>query len=730
MDTPLAPCFVTRRRLPVSCACLVQCEAAGHAARIDCIHDAPTLDVPSYRIRVDLRNTTPPWLGSPVDLKRQWPELHIQYDPSLAARLFAAVNATRAAGLCGGHGISLAVAADDMELRRALGVRSPPLSRESAECVCAPHRSGPACAPISWPASNCINSCSGAGTCYAGTCICDAFASGIDCSDAAAGAASARPPASAAANGTAAAGSATEPARGRGVFEARIGVLRPRIYVYELPPHLSTWLALPHVGDAINCGTLGGRPCWWQLTDPMYSADLRLLNRLLTSPHRTLQPEHADYFYVPLMLSLGFVTHRFGIYLPSAPAARMIDEAVRYVRTAYPYWNRTRGADHMLAITGDDGSAWLRGRLPHLEHAIFLTHWGLQCNDDRLRPAPHRCVGGQIGFRAHKAGQDVVLPPLHSPHRLLPMAAWLQPAAATTWTEGGSTHPPAAAAAPAAGGAHAEAIRTALRVERKYDYLLYFVGKVSRSKREGDIYSGGVRQRVYAHYANRSDFYLRERPGAQGGAADLDALRRSKFCLAPHGTGFGMRQFDAVVHGCVPLIVRVRYDDDEANGGTLEQPYAEMIPWNAIALHVTRADIPRLPEILRAVPAARHAAMRQAAACAWPRLFWMPVPTGRGRVDADHAPEPKRDVCGAACQNEISALAPHDAFGTLMWILAQRMRARRAKAAASSSGEDPALAWSRVEGQWDRGPKELRSAPWTTPATSCAAAMALNSGLL
>ena len=57
----------------------------------------------------------------------------------------------------------------------------------------------------------------------------------------------------------------------------------------------------------------------------MYSADTRLLNRLLSSPHRTLQPAKADFFYVPLMLSLGFVTHRFGIYLPSAPVSITAD---------------------------------------------------------------------------------------------------------------------------------------------------------------------------------------------------------------------------------------------------------------------------------------------------------------------------------------------------------------------------------------------------------------------
>merc|ERR1712091_343800 len=100
-------------------------------------------------------------------------------------------------------------------------------------------------------------------------------------------------------------------------------------------------------------------------------------------------------------------------------------------------------------------------------------------------------------------------------------------------------------------------------------------------------------------HANRSDFYLRERPGASGREADLRAMQSAKFCLAPHGTGFGMRQFDAVLHGCVPLIVKVRWEDDRNNGGVLEQPFAEVLPWNAIAyVELSRADIPNLPKLL------------------------------------------------------------------------------------------------------------------------------------
>ena len=448
-------------------------------------------------------------------------------------------------------------------------------------------------------------------------------------------------------------------------------------------------------------------------------------------PHSSPQPETADFFYVPLVLSLGFVSHRFGIYLPSAPAARLIARAIAYVRSAFPFWNRTGGADHMLPFTGDDGSTWLRGRLPELARAIFITHWGMQCNDRRLRARPQHCVQHQLGFRPHRSGQDIVLPPLHSPHNLLPGSAWVRNQSAYG--------PPPTSLGEAA---------YMLLPTRQYKYLLYFVGKVSRHKREGDIYSGGVRQRIYLHHANRSDFYLREKPGGRGSTTDMDALRNSKFCLAPHGTGFGMRQFDAIAHGCVPLIVKVKWEEDGGNGGELEQPFAEVLPWNALALHLTRAQIPQLPKILAAVTPERHALYRKAAACVWPRLFWMPVPTGEKRHAVDQRVVPRPAKCGASCMGELERMEPHDAFGTFLWLLRERLAERRRAAAgnrwdglrkgpwkapeALEVDEQAATRWERLEAQWEhsmsqgaRPEQALKAAPWRTPAASCELALSM-----
>ena len=739
----LAACFwswrIRPRSIPVTCACLVQCEAAGHAAVIDCVHDQPTLELPSG-LNVSLHHLTPPWVGNPKELQRPWPELRVHYLPATAVRLHAAGRASRAAGLCGGRGIASSVLGDaDGEVRKLLQLQAGVQAGGGAGaqagrgCACPPGYEGDDCSPIVWHPSNCINSCSSSGRCVAGTCVCDPGASGVDCS------------------GTAAAAGSG----GRGVGEARIGAASPRIFVYPLPPELSTWLALPRLREH-GCGQAAGAsgaakaPCWWQVTDPMYSADLRILNRLLTSPHRTERPEQADFFYVPLMLSIGFVTHRFGIYLPSATAARLINETVRHIQHTYPFWNRTNGADHLMPFTGDDGSTWLRGRLPELANVTFLTHWGMTCNDERLRVRANvHCVKGQLGFRSHRAGQDIVLPPLHSPHLLLPKSIWLshaaqQPAPSPRTTIAPTS--PALAIADAASPLVAPPIRDAaiasdassngvvsplvwdaLRSNRTYRYLLYFVGKVARAKREGDIYSGGVRQRVYAAHSARDDFYLRERPGAKGRDADLAALRQSKFCLAPHGTGFGMRQFDALLQGCVPLIIKVLWQEDGGNGGTLEQPFAEVVPWNSIAhVELTRADIPNLPAILAAFPADTHAAMRRAAACVWPRFFWMPIPTSRGRERVDQAVAPPEDgSCDAECRSEIRALERHDAFSTLLLTLGQRLRRRQRGGAEAASEEVRATAWARLEGSWSRGERRLSGAAWRTPAASCALAMSL-----
>jgi hypothetical protein len=111
---------------------------------------------------------------------------------------------------------------------------------------------------------------------------------------------------------------------------------RPRIYVYDLPPRYTSWLAAYRRGD------------WTR--DHWYGADVIFHQQLLRSPHREFDPEQADLFLVPLHLSLGFYSHRYYFKHFTSVAAKPMREAVAYVRRTWPFFDRRNGADHLFIM--------------------------------------------------------------------------------------------------------------------------------------------------------------------------------------------------------------------------------------------------------------------------------------------------------------------------------------------------------------------------------------------
>merc|ERR1719313_3182584 len=100
-------------------------------------------------------------------------------------------------------------------------------------------------------------------------------------------------------------------------------------------------------------------------------------------------------------------------------------------------------------------------------------------------------------------------------------------------------------------------------------------------------YSQGVRQAIHKYHRNVSGFVL-------GGKFTFDDLRQSVFCLAPSGWGWGWRLSLAMLTQCVPVIIQPN----------VTQPFEELLPYDSFALRLQFDDIPRLPQILRAVPPA------------------------------------------------------------------------------------------------------------------------------
>ena len=250
-------------------------------------------------------NMTPPWMEAAVGkrfLERLWAR-----SPG-ADRLSPA---DRKLAWCD-------IPADDAAaVQRAQRLRFP-------RCACYEDRGGYSCDRTVM--SVCLNQCSGHGTCQRSFCVCEAGWSGADCSIpllriGRAGRVRAadersvaiqRPGARIPGQGDGSGGSSSSGRRGgKGYGGGGVGggvtraALRPAIYVYELPVKFNYWLmetrmhpqdctyrrysGEPHRG--------GGFTLWENYA---FGLEMALHELLLASPHRTLNPEAADFFFLPV----------------------------------------------------------------------------------------------------------------------------------------------------------------------------------------------------------------------------------------------------------------------------------------------------------------------------------------------------------------------------------------------------------------------------------------------
>ena len=105
-------------------------------------------------------------------------------------------------------------------------------------------------------------------------------------------------------------------------------------------------------------------------------------------------------------------------------------------------------------------------------------------------------------------------------------------------------------------------------------------------------------------------------PSVAGGSHDIDAqILGAKFCLAPAGTGWGMRVFHVMALGCVPVLVQ----DDGIHPPVAQAFEPQLLDWSEFSVLVRRDQVAELPALLRAVDLpAKQAALRRV----WSRMVW------------------------------------------------------------------------------------------------------------
>ncbi|KAK3241417.1 hypothetical protein CYMTET_48816 [Cymbomonas tetramitiformis] len=161
----------------------------------------------------------------------------------------------------------------------------------------------------------CLNACSEKGRCTAGVCQCDPGFFGMDCS----------------------------------LFIGKDNTTHlldhrwhrsrpsPRVYVYELPPEFNAWFDMR------------------RLDRPL---ELFFVERLLTSHHRTANPEEADLFVIPIATRL--TGHIYGNH------GEQLIRGVEYVQQHWPeLWARNEARDHVIFFSGDWGPCELFTRGAH-----------------------------------------------------------------------------------------------------------------------------------------------------------------------------------------------------------------------------------------------------------------------------------------------------------------------------------------------------------------------------
>eukprot|EP00887_Chlorella_sp_A99_P003579 scaffold7.g3579.t1 len=438
---------------------------------------------------------------------------------------------------------------------------------------------------------------------------------------------------------------------------------RPLIYVYDLDP-LYNQRMLEYRLDS------GQERCVSRLYSVknesltsgwVYALEMGLHEMLLQSKHRTLNPEEADYFYVPVYTSC-FIH----------PVRDSADSLADFFYGAHH--NRVMGASNMLL----EAYHWLRAHHPYwvpaaIRPSIILSHWG--------RKGKNHTSDTAYGPDDYSANTKH---PHWDPKGFLPRLGGEDGGARLSGVEGAARAcsgalPTASAAAPLVSPLHSPLLGARAR---NRTFLAFHRGRVQTDLPK---YSRGVRQRVAkaaleGKWQEKHNIVVGGYEKIQGEYTEL--MSSSVFCLVMMGDGWSARMDDAMLHGCIPVIIM----------DGIDVSFQTLLDWESFSLRIPSADAEKLPEasgcrggcrgvarILLAVPKARVEAMQRRIAQVWSRVAWTSYRPYAKRVrvlqrenaERRRAAAGRGEPEGASLPMPVPDLDPErdDAFGTLMqWL--------------------------------------------------------------
>ncbi|KAL5569670.1 hypothetical protein UlMin_026245 [Ulmus minor] len=359
-------------------------------------------------------------------------------------------------------------------------------------------------------------------------------------------------------------------------FNAVVKKKRPLIYVYDLLPEFNSLLleGRHYKLECVNRIYDENNATLWM--EQLYGAQMALYESILASPHRTLNGEEADFFFVPALDSciitraddaphLSMEEHKG---LRSSLTLDLYKKAYYHIVEQYPFWNRSSGRDHIWFFSWDEGACYAP---KEIWNSMMLVHWG-NTNSKHNHSTTAYWADVWDTIPSSRRGNH----PCFDPHKDLVLPAWKRPDVVSLST------------------------KLWARPREKRKTLFYFNGNLGPAYEHGrpeSSYSMGIRQKLAEEFGSSPN---KEGKLGKQHAEDVivtplrsenyhEALACSVFCGVFPGDGWSGRMEDSILQGCIPVVVQ--------DGIFL--PYENVLNYESFAVRIHEDDIPNLINILR-----------------------------------------------------------------------------------------------------------------------------------
>ncbi|MBA0826893.1 hypothetical protein Goarm_011706, partial [Gossypium armourianum] len=281
----------------------------------------------------------------------------------------------------------------------------------------------------------------------------------------------------------------------------------------------------------------------------------------------TKEPEKAHLFYLPyssrqLELAL-YVRNSHNL----RPLSKFLRDYVNMIASKYPFWNRTHGSDHFLVACHD----WVQLSALFFNHLLnMVIVWAVGA-PAKQRTEPRLWCSGPFITTEHVELKDNAIKALCNADLKENFAAGKDVSLPETAIRIASKP--------------LRNIGGGIRVSQR-PILAFFAGKMH----------GRVRPKLLKHWLNKDADMRIYGPLSRRVSKNMSYVRHmksSKYCICPMGYEVNSpRIVESIYYECVPVII--------ADNFVL--PLSEVLEWKAFSVTVAEIDIPKLKEILLAIP--------------------------------------------------------------------------------------------------------------------------------